>query len=210
MTKQEKLDILYMDIALRISQMSYSRRQKVGAVLIKDGNSLAFGWNGRSAGMDNNCEIEQSDGTLVTRPDVSHAEQNLFSKLVKSGGIGAEGSTLYTTLSPCPECAKQIKGAGILKVVYLNQYRDLSGIEMLETLGVQCEQLLQHPSRQETSTDIETKYRGYKIVKYASGDGSLVIYNQLGQLMPPHLKTAADAMFYIDELEALYPKEPNA
>jgi len=139
--KQEKLDILFMDMAVRTSAMSYSRRSKVGAVLEKDGNVIALGWNGTPAGMDNNCEIELPDGTLVTRPEVAHAEQNLFSKLVRKGSIGAEGATLYITLSPCPDCAKQILGAGVKRVVYRQSYRVLDGLELLEKLGIECEQL---------------------------------------------------------------------
>ncbi len=142
MTKQERLDMLYMDIAARVAEMSYSRRSKVGAVLVKDENVLSFGWNGTFAGMDNNCEIEQPDGTLVTRPDVCHAEQNIFSKLLRKGcSVGTEGSTLYITMSPCIACAKQIRGADVVRVVYRDEYRCSDGPELLRTLGVMCVQL---------------------------------------------------------------------
>jgi dCMP deaminase len=139
--KQEKLDTLYMDTAERFSQMSYARLTKVGAVLVKDENVISFGWNGTPSGMDNNCETELPDGTLVSKPEVCHAEQNLFSKLTRKGGIGADGATLYVTMAPCPECAKQIKGAGVVKVVYRDIYRLPDGIEMLKKLGVTCVQI---------------------------------------------------------------------
>ena len=140
--KKLKLDTLFLDVAERISEMSYARRLKVGAILVKEGNIISMGWNGTPAGMDNNCEIEHADGTMSTRPEVLHAESNLLTKLAASGGMGAEGSTLYCTYSPCPECAKLIKQSKVARVVYRHQYRLIDGIEMLNKLGVPCEQLI--------------------------------------------------------------------
>ena len=141
MNKQEKLDVLYMDMAARISEMSQGRRLKVGAVIIKGDNVISMGWNGMPSGMDNNCEIECEDGSLITKPETLHAESNALMKLVRTGGTGAEGATLYTTYSPCPECAKLIKQAGINRVVYRHNYRLLDGIEMLRELSVTVEKL---------------------------------------------------------------------
>jgi dCMP deaminase len=44
---------------------------------------------------------------------------------------------LYITLSPCKECSKLIHQAGIKRVVYATQYKDVSGIEFLERAGVE-------------------------------------------------------------------------
>lgn len=142
MTKQERLDHLYMDIAERIAQMSYGRRLKVGAVLTKEDNIISYGWNGTPAGTDNNCEIEHDDGTLTTKSDVLHAEANAVLKLVSSdGAISSREATLYTTYSPCFECAKMIKQAKIKRVVFREQYRDTSGIDFLRKRGVQVDRL---------------------------------------------------------------------
>lgn len=140
-SKEVKLDNLFLDVAERISEMSYARRLKVGAILVKDGNIISMGWNGTPAGMDNNCEHENPDGTLSTLPEVLHAESNLLMKLAASGGNGAEGSTLYCTYSPCPECAKLIKQSKVSRVVFRHQYRLLDGVQMLGRLGIKCEQL---------------------------------------------------------------------
>lgn len=78
---------------------------------------------------------------LRTKQEVLHAESNALLKISENGGIGAQGATLYTTLSPCPECAKLIKQAKITRVVYRNQYRLTDGIELLQKLGVEVEQL---------------------------------------------------------------------
>lgn len=129
-----------MDVAHRISQESHGRRSKVGALVVVGDNIISFGWNGTPSGMDNNCEIDNLDGSLTTKPEVLHAESNALMKLAAAGGRGAEGGTLYVTMSPCPECAKLIKQSKIKRVVYAEQYRLTGGIETLERLGVTVDQ----------------------------------------------------------------------
>jgi dCMP deaminase len=124
--------------------MSHARRKKVGAIIATENNILSYGWNGTPSGDDNNCEIENEDGTLTTKPEVLHAESNALMKLVSSGGVGAQGSTLYVTMSPCKECAKLIKQAKVKRVVFKEQYRDTGGIEFLRVRGVKVEQLEQN------------------------------------------------------------------
>jgi dCMP deaminase len=137
--KQSKLDDLYMDLAKRISQMSHSRRSKVGAVLVKDDNIISYGWNGTPAGDNNNCEHETEDG-LVTKPEVVHAESNTLMKLAAKGGSGSVGSYLYCTLSPCIECSKLIKQSQVARVVFGEIYRSTDGIDFLQSRGVSVEQ----------------------------------------------------------------------
>lgn len=67
-----------------------------------------------------------------------HAETNAVAFAAKVG-ISIEGATLYCSLSPCINCAKLIINSGIKKVVYLEEYRDRSGIELLKAAGVQTE-----------------------------------------------------------------------
>jgi len=117
--KEYKYDDLYMDIANRVSKMSYDEDTKVGAVIVKDGNVISMGWNGTP-----------TDGS--TLPIVIHAEANAICKLAKSSTNG-EGATLYTTLSPCTECTKLILQAGISHVVVGQAYeKDLAGFKILK------------------------------------------------------------------------------
>jgi dCMP deaminase len=125
MSKQLKLDEVFINIAKEIGTLSHCTRSKVGAVLVKDGNVISFGYNGTPAGMDNCCEENN-----VTKDEVIHAEMNAILKAAKSGNA-VEGSTLYLTLSPCKECSKLILQSGVKKVVYLNMYRNLDGIQFL-------------------------------------------------------------------------------
>jgi dCMP deaminase len=52
-----------------------------------------------------------------------------------------EGATLYVTYSPCKECSKLIIQSGIKRVIYGEEYRDLSGIKILREAGVDVHQL---------------------------------------------------------------------
>lgn len=135
------MDSFYMDVAERAAQMSHARRAKVGAVLAKENNIISYGWNGTAPGYDNICEVVLEDGSLKTKPEVLHAESNTLLKLTASGAMGARASTLYVTLSPCFECAKLIKQAGISRVVYKEKYRDESGLQFLSKVGVVVEQI---------------------------------------------------------------------
>jgi len=126
MDKQQRYDELYLDIATRISEMSHDTDHKVGTVIVKDNNILAFGFNGMPAGMSNECK-HPNGGTL---PEVIHAEANALCKLAK-GTVSSEGATLYSTLSPCIECAKLIMQAGITRVLFTETYTDEAGILLL-------------------------------------------------------------------------------
>ena len=90
------------------------------------------GYNGTPTGFENACEDEEH----YTKWYVLHAEANAIMK-VASSTQSCAGATLYITLSPCKECSKLIHQAGIKRVVYATQYKDVSGIEFLERAGVE-------------------------------------------------------------------------
>lgn len=126
MANQHKLDQVYLNIAKEVSSLSHCKRSKVGAVLVKDGNIIAFGYNGTPAGMNNCCERYD-----VTVPEVIHAEMNAILKAARSG-YAVGGAELYLTLSPCVDCAKLILQSGIKRVIYLQEYRKTDGVEFLK------------------------------------------------------------------------------
>lgn len=153
--KQKKLDTVYINIAKQVATLSHCVRSKVGAVLVKEGNVISFGYNGTPSGMDNCCEnksyVPQDAGAwsdtdailaewpfrdshgnykLVTKNAVIHAEVNAILKAARTGAA-VDGSTLYLTLSPCLDCSKLILSAGVKRVVYLNTYRNIDGPNFL-------------------------------------------------------------------------------
>jgi dCMP deaminase len=126
MDKQKRLDNVYMAMAVAVSTLSHCKRSQVGAILEKKGNVISMGYNGTPSGMDNCCEDEDNK----TKSSVLHAEMNAIIKAAKTGN-SVQDSTLYVTLSPCIECSKYILQSGIKRVVYLQEYRDMSGVELL-------------------------------------------------------------------------------
>ena len=130
----KKQDKLYMELANVVGQNSYSKRFKCGAIIVKDDNILAFGYNGTPRGWNNTCE----DDANKTKREVLHAESNAIAKVARTTS-SAEGSTLYVSLSPCYDCAKLIHQAGVVRVVYGTPYRISDGIEFLKECGVKVD-----------------------------------------------------------------------
>ena len=129
--KIQRYNNLYMDLAIRISEMSFAKRLQVGCVIVKDDNIISYGWNGMPKGWENDCEIALSDSSTQTRPEVLHAEANALTKLARSNN-SAEGAVLYVTHAPCIDCAKLIFQSGIKTVYYQLVYRSEDGIKFLE------------------------------------------------------------------------------
>ncbi len=136
MPDQNIIDKTYMDIATRWGQMSHARRKQVGCIIVKDGRIISDGYNGTPHGFDNDCELSTRYG-WETKPEVLHAESNAITKLAKSTQ-SSEGATMYITLSPCFNCAKLIVQSGISRVVYLEEYTETSGIELLSKANIDC------------------------------------------------------------------------
>ncbi|CAM3751548.1 deoxycytidylate deaminase [Flavobacterium chungbukense] len=132
--KLNKYDKAYLRIAKEWGQLSYCKRKKVGAIIVKDRMIISDGYNGTPSGFENCCEDEEG----LTRWDVLHAEANAILKVARSTQ-SCEGATLYITLSPCKECSKLIHQSGIKRVVYKDGYRDDSGIQFLIKAGVEVE-----------------------------------------------------------------------
>ena len=93
---------------------------------------ISDGYNGTPTGFDNCCE----DDNGKTHWYVLHAEANVILKTAGSTH-DCTGATLYLTMSPCKDCSKLIHQSGIKRVVYINEYKDLSGIDFLLEAGVE-------------------------------------------------------------------------
>ena len=137
-----ELDEAYLQMAEVWGKRSKANRLQVGALVVVGKQIVSDGYNGMPSGWhDDVCEVYAPDGSLLTKPEVLHAESNALLKIVRYGGRAAEGGTLYTTWSPCPECAKLANQAGIKRVVFRHLYRRPEGLEMLQKLGIQVQQL---------------------------------------------------------------------
>jgi len=133
MPDQTKLDKTYLKMCEDWAQLSHAERMKVGCLIVKDNQIISDGYNGTPTGFNNACEETRlllSGREELTLPEVLHAESNAITKLSRSTQ-SSEGATLYSTLSPCFECAKLIIQAGIKRVVFFNEYRYGNGINLL-------------------------------------------------------------------------------
>jgi dCMP deaminase len=159
-------EIIYMQVAYQFAKLSYAERRKVGCIIVKDKQVISFGYNGTPHGFENECEetektgwdfpeqselLEENGWTIlpelgcacrsVTKREVLHAESNAIMKVAKST-MSCEGADLYTTTCPCFDCAKLIIQAGIKKVYYTEDYRDMSGVELLKKAEIEVEQVI--------------------------------------------------------------------
>lgn len=71
---------------------------------------------------------------------VLHAEANAILKVAKSTN-NMEGATLYLTHSPCKDCSKLVLQSGIKRLVFQENYKDLSGVEFLRSAGIIIQQI---------------------------------------------------------------------
>lgn len=127
---RKKYHKFYQDIAALAARQSVATRRKVGAVIVSNSGMIATGWNGTAPGFDNVCELH---GT--TREVVIHAERNAIDKMTLEG-ISTKGAILFTTTSPCLECAKSIAAVGIKEVYFNTAYSDDNGIVYLKMADV--------------------------------------------------------------------------
>lgn len=134
--KQLKYDKAYLKMALEWGKLSHCKRRQVGALIVKDRMIISDGYNGTPSGFENHCEDDEG----YTKWYVLHAEANAILK-VASSTQSCKGATLYITLSPCKECSNLIHQAGIVRVVYLQEYKDNSGIEFLRNADVKLTQI---------------------------------------------------------------------
>jgi dCMP deaminase len=152
--KQKYLDA-HMKAAEVYSQLSSARRLQVGCVVVKNNTIIGIGYNGMPSGWDNDCEKRSyteldnkyqyldEDGShysLVTRPEVLHAETNALAKIARSTN-SSDGSSLFVTHAPCLDCAKLIHQSGINSVYYHSTYRDTTGIDFLKLCNIEVKQI---------------------------------------------------------------------
>ena len=145
MPSQNKLDQYYMSLALRVAELSHGVRAKVGSCLVTENDVTILSCNGLPKALGNQLEyivdtVGGGKNVLGTKHEVIHAELNSILKCAKEG-VSVKGATIYTTLSCCSQCASMLASCGVKKVVYLEEYRDTKGIDILEKCGIVVEKL---------------------------------------------------------------------
>jgi dCMP deaminase len=135
-------DQYFMDITRLVATRSTCLRRQVGAILVKERNILATGYNGVPSGISHcgatGCLRERLRVPSGERHELCrglHAEQNAIIQAARHG-INIDGATLYCTTMPCIICTKMIINAGIRAIVYGEGYADDLAREMITESGI--------------------------------------------------------------------------
>ena len=135
--KRPDWDSYFMEIAEVVAKRSTCLRRQVGAVLVKDRQILATGYNGTPKGIAHceevGCLLEQLHVPSGQNHELCrgiHAEQNAVIQAAVNG-VSTKGATLYCTHQPCVVCSKILINAGIERIVYAHPYPDRLAQEML-------------------------------------------------------------------------------
>ncbi|MDJ0732780.1 MAG: dCMP deaminase family protein [Nostocaceae cyanobacterium] len=96
----------------------------VGAVIVKNKQVVATGYNGSPSGSAH-CTtqgycypgLSSCDASKTLPSRAVHAEANAIAQAAKHG-ISTDGASIYVTLEPCLSCLKLIISAGIGEVYY--------------------------------------------------------------------------------------------
>lgn len=137
-------DQYFIDITHLVATRSTCMRRQVGALLVKNRNILATGYNGTPSGIrhceETGCLRERLKVPSGERHELCrglHAEQNAIIQAARHG-VNIDGSTLYCTTMPCIICTKMLINAGISRIVYEGGYSDDLAQEMVQESGIEC------------------------------------------------------------------------
>jgi len=126
--KRPAWDTYFMHIAQNVASRGNCLKRKVAALIVKDGRIISTGYNGTPRNTRNcfeggcpRCNAVGPSGQNLGDCYCSHGEENAIVQAAYHG-ISIKGSTLYTTFSPCLLCTKMIINAGVVEVVYNQDY----------------------------------------------------------------------------------------
>ena len=123
-------DQYFMTITRQVAERSTCNRAKVGAVIVREKNILATGYNGAPAGLPHCTEV----GCLIYESKTPtgemeencyrtiHAEINAIAQAAKNG-VAIRDAAIYVTHTPCIHCLKVLINTGITRVFYEKAYK---------------------------------------------------------------------------------------
>lgn len=133
MTERMSKDLYYLGIAETVLQRSTCLRRKYGAIIVKDDEIIATGYNGAPRGEENcsDCGFCYRESLNIPKGEryelckSVHAEQNCIISAARRdmiGGtiyiVGREVATgAYADPAPCIICRRMIVNAGIARCV---------------------------------------------------------------------------------------------
>jgi dCMP deaminase len=148
MSERKSWDEYFLLITRQVAERSTCTRAKVGAVIVRDKNILATGYNGSPAGLphciDVGCLIYESrtpSGDLeVNCFRTIHAEINAIAQAAKNGA-SIRDAAIYITHTPCIHCFKVLINTGICRIVYEKPYKLETLVELRSHADVELVQV---------------------------------------------------------------------
>lgn len=145
--KRPDWDTYFMDIAHVVAHRGNCSRRQVAALIVREKRIISTGYNGTPRGVKNcfeggcpRCNSDTPSGHSLGDCICAHAEENAIVQAAYHG-IAVRESTLYCTISPCLMCAKMIINAGIVEVVYEEEYHfNEQARNLFAEAGVLCRQ----------------------------------------------------------------------
>ena len=130
MSERPSWDQYFMLITRQVADRSTCNRAKVGAVIVRDKNILATGYNGAPAGLphctDVGCLVYESrtpSGEIEENCfRTIHAEINAIAQAAKNGS-SIRDADIYITHTPCIHCFKVLINTGIKRVLFEKPYK---------------------------------------------------------------------------------------
>ena len=123
------------------SERSSCLSRKVGAVIVKDKQIMATGYNGSPIKTphcsERGCLRKEKNVPSGERHELCwgvHAEQNAILQAARFGS-GIDGADLFCTVSPCSICMKMIINAGINAIFFRGKYPDDLSMEIATKAG---------------------------------------------------------------------------
>ncbi|WP_287127411.1 dCMP deaminase family protein [Candidatus Cyanaurora vandensis] len=170
MSHRPSWDEYFLSLAKLAATRSTCRAVAVGAVIVKDRQVLATGYNGPPAGFAHCTELGHcyvgvprcdSDQAFTSR--AAHAEMNAIAMAARKG-IAVEGATMYTTLEPCLSCTKLILAAGLVQVFYeVGLSYDRARAAFVEELAIPILPLQLSPAATQRAVDLIQSPTSYKL-----------------------------------------------
>jgi dCMP deaminase len=136
----------FLTITRNVAERSTCTRAKVGAVIVRDKNILATGYNGAPAGMPHCLDV----GCLVysSRTPSGEVEENCFRTIhaeinaiaqAAKNGASIRDADIYITHTPCIHCVKVLINTGIRRIFYEREYKRATIEELLRGGNIQME-----------------------------------------------------------------------
>jgi dCMP deaminase len=148
MSDRPTWDQYFMTITREVAERSTCLRAKIGAVIVRDKNILATGYNGSPTGLPHCLDV----GCLIYRSTTPsgeveencfrciHAEINAIAQAAKNGASIRAGD-IYITHTPCIHCFKVLINTGIRRIFDDKPYKLHTLEELLQFADVTLQQV---------------------------------------------------------------------